>query len=189
MKRFRAFLFLAFCLSLPGPSAIAEMVHYIDEQGKMHFINTETSHIPEKYRSQIADQIPAISQGREAMEAAAEARRQAKLLAPTTPVANPRNSVPTGKAKAPLVEVFVGMDCPECDRWESTLRKNRVPYARYDVKYHPHGQEVYSKMSSPLPFTMIGNEMIQGEDIERLLSLLKSPQKTTEPKSEERGTP
>ncbi len=42
-----------------GPSAWAVMVHYYDEQGRIHWVNTDHMKVPAKYRSQVQSQLEA----------------------------------------------------------------------------------------------------------------------------------
>ena len=158
--------------------AKAEMVYYVDEQGKTHYVNTETAKIPEKYLPQIKDQMQQISKDRLDMEAAEEAKRQESLRNPAPiPASTPSNNSTTSQASSDkLAQVFVSMNCPACDQWVAILVQNKIPFARYDVDYHPYGQEVRAKIQAEVPFTMIGQEVILGQDIDKVMSLIgKSP--------------
>ncbi len=181
-------LILLVCFFLPASRLSAQMVYYVDEQGKVRYVNIETTKVPDKYLPQVREQLQQVSKEQQAIQAANEVKRQAALV----PSANPPKKSGAAGTKVPspnLVEIFVKIDCPECDRWEETLRQNRVPFVRYDVNYHPHGVEVYRKVSGNLPFTMIGNALIFGEDIDKVLSLLKSSQNEQPLETEEMADP
>ena len=79
---------------------MAEMVHYIDEQGKIHFVNIENTRVPDKYLPQVMEQLQQIDKDRQAVEAQAEAKRQESLL----PSASPANtkSPPTDRKSTRL---------------------------------------------------------------------------------------
>ena len=103
------------------------------------------------------------------------------MLAVTGHPALASSSTPqTGPSAATLasqdvnVEIFVTSWCPYCKKLESFLKKNNIPYTRYDVEADAKGAEIFDKIGGTgVPVTRVGNEVIHGYDPDRILEAIK----------------
>ena len=89
----------------------------------------------------------------------------------------PKKEPVTGASIAPAdgVEVFVTSWCPYCNQLESFLKKENIPYTRYDVERDAKGAEIFEKIGGAgVPVARVGNKVIHGYDPERILEALRS---------------
>lgn len=147
---------------LAALSAKAEMISYVDEDGEMHYVNTDFAKVPGKYRQQI-----------EGDTAADNSTLNKKVAAPQS-----EELATVSKNKEPSVEILVSLDCPDCHKLAILLKAHKIKYLRYDVDQHPYGKELYAKIGGNLPITKIGDEIIYGPDITKIASLLRKNKAT-----------
>ena len=141
-------------------AAEAKMISYVDKAGEMHYVNTNFSKVPPEYQDQVEEQV-------------SEENNMEGTL-PEEPVKKPK----TEKIE-PLVEVLVTLDCPDCRKLELLLNAHKVTFHRYDVMSHPYGKELYEKIGGNLPITKIGDQIIYGIDIKRIVSTIQENKKET----------
>ena len=144
----------------------AKMVYYFDEAGKIHYVNTDYSKVPDRYGPQVRRQLEKIK------APAAEPIEENPKDEPAAEISE-NATIPTAQ---PLVEVFVQPDCLECRKLEINLKAKKIFYKRYDINYDHYGQQVYAQINGELPFTRIGEEIIYGNNIKRIEEILKQPE-------------
>lgn len=141
----------------------AAMVHYIDESGKRIYINTDYAKIPDRYLDQVKDQLNMLEPSVENPTPAPEINPASQAAAAPTP------------KEPPKVEVFVGLDCKECQMLEFRLRSQKIKYYRYDVHMHPYGKEFYAQHGGgTLPLTRIGDRVIEGNDYKTIMTIIEN---------------
>ena len=141
------------------PLVKAEMVSYVDENGEMHYVNTDFAKVPEKYRHQLEN---------EAVENSIPANPETTL-----PQTAPQPIQPLMGNQGAPVEILVSLNCPDCQKLEILLKAHKVSYLRYDIDTHPRGKELYEEIGGNLPITKIGEKIIYGVDIKSIVSTLK----------------
>lgn len=60
MRSYSIFLFIAFSIIFVPITSEAAFVNYTDTNGKVHYVNTDYSRVPEQYLNQVADQLKKI---------------------------------------------------------------------------------------------------------------------------------
>lgn len=158
-------------------SAPAELVSYIDDQGEMHYVNTSFSKVPEKYLSQIEEQLnpPAVEN---------EAPAPQPDLKPETKTGDITQSLP---APDP-VEVLISSDCTDCQRLLMLLTAHKIEFSTLDVNTNPRGQELYAETGGELPITKIGTETIPGLDTRTIASIYHAQRKKGKKTDNQTGT-
>ena len=138
--------FITFLFVFAGV-AQAKLVRYMDEEGIIHYVNTDYTQVPPQYRWQV-EKPPA----NEAEENASDLPANAEVsLPPETPP----------QPQAQLVELFTRRDCQPCRLLELKLKGGLFPYVAYDVDIHPIGRQVYEELGGDLPFVRVGKKIIR----------------------------
>lgn len=84
-----------------------------------------------------------------------------------------RDTVPAAKNK-PVVEVYLTMWCPYCRKMESFLKKNGIPYRRYNIEADQAANRRYQAMGGGgIPLTRVGDYIIRGYDPQAVLRALR----------------
>ena len=155
--------------------AQAIMVQYIDEYGKVHYVNTDYANVPQKYYYQVKDQIEKAAKKTDAEKAAANpspVKTPEPEPTPAPPPIDPEAEEET-KKEPKKVELFVGADCSQCYLLESVLRQRKIVYQKYDIGSDP-GREKYHELGvRELPVTKVGSKVILGFDLNGIFTALK----------------
>ena len=73
------------------------------------------------------------------------------------------------------VEVFVTSWCPYCKKLEAFLKKSKIDYTRYDVEADAKAGTEFDRLGgSGVPFTRVGNEVIEGYDPQKVLAAIQA---------------
>ena len=140
-------------LTVSAP-AKADLVSYIDENGEMHYVNTNFSKVPEQYLDQIKQQKEP-SETEQKQPSPSPGQSDQGHLAD-----NPEKDLP------PPVEVLVNAGCLDCKKLELLLKAHKIPYFAFDVDKTDRGKTLYQQMDGgALPITVIGTRTIYGIDI------------------------
>jgi len=126
-------------------NASAEVVHYQDDTGKHHYVDSPTK-VPERYRSQLEGQqsLPPISRAQPGRENLYEQKSYPQAA-----------SVP--------VEIFVTSWCPHCRELEAYLRERQISFARYDIEENAAGRARYEQFGGGgVPVIRIGRSVLHG---------------------------
>jgi hypothetical protein len=161
-----------------------EMVHYVDENGKVHYVNTDYQRVPPQYSNQVQSQLRKDTP----ITDASPDEEQKEESQPTTEPAI--EEVPS--VSAIDVDVFVSADCEECPRLLQELAIQKVSYHRYDVVEHSYGRRMLIQYPGALPFTKVGNLIIRGSNTKDILSAIAIVQKRWEiqqPQAVDAGVP
>ena len=143
----------------------AQVIQYVDRNGKTHFVSAAEK-VPAEYRSQVehAKELPPIS------------RYAADMKPPSG-----RSSDDSGYAASsekPKVEIFVTAWCPYCKQLEAYLKAHRIDYTRHDIEKSAAARMMYEELGGGgLPTTRIGSTVIQGFDEQAIGSAIKAAQK------------
>ncbi len=150
--------------------ADAAFVSYKDTSGKIHYINTEYTKVPDQYLSQVEDQLKKIE---------ADKTKNNFINIPdqniNAPIGWMPNNIQSQEAEniAKVVEVFYKTDCEECMRLRVRLDANKINYSLYDVENSSPGMEFYKTLpNTQLPITRIGKTIIYGNDINAIKNVL-----------------
>jgi len=145
------------------------MVHYIDERGKIHYVDTDYSKVPERYRDQVAGQL------------AAEEKKAGHSPAALPPGAGGEattgrtNNVILSSGSGLQIDLFVKPACVECAFLEIFLNSERIPYDRHDVTQDPNAKKMFAELGSPpVPVIKIGSRVISGFQAAEIQSAIKS---------------
>ena len=148
------------------------MVRYVDERGRVHYVNTDNSKIPEQYREQVE---PKPLQ--ESEESSKENSLTNSLLTPAEPTSPPDT---TSIASLPeyKIEILLTFDCQNCIQLLNFLKAHNLNYIPYDIQNSDVGKEKYREVGGgELPITMIGDEIIKGYDLKRIYDILARDKK------------
>lgn len=160
------FLFLFFAL-LIIPSEAA-FVSYTDINGKKHIVNTDYNKVPDRYLSQVEEQLKKIK------NSTPEAGVPENL-----PPANEQQTLETDQKTPGLntpVEVFVKTNCQDCARLLALLDVHKIKFSSYDVENSQVGIDFYKTSgNAELPITRIGPSLIYGNDINAIRNVLNPP--------------
>lgn len=175
MQFIKYILSLGISLILISP-AHAIMVKYVDEFGKIHYVDTDYTNVPEKYYYQVKDQIekakkddastsPADEKSivKTSLEKKSETEQQPPfILSPAV----------TQKEQTKQVELFVKTDCSQCFLLESVLRQRKIIYQKYDIE-SDLGRDKYRALGvHEVPVTKVGSEIIVGFDLNGIYTAL-----------------
>jgi len=178
------FLLIIFFIS---SSAKAEIVSYRDNNGNVHFVNTDYSSVPEEYRDRVKkskvtgtettmeptsiDDPKNIKKISEILEklGSIKAKKENKNSSGTKKT----EEEPTNEEST--VEVFSSEDCVECVFWETFLRSENISYIKYDINTDPEARRRYEEFKTKiLPITVIDDTVIEGLKHGVLLSIIYS---------------
>jgi glutaredoxin len=143
MKLFRTALLL---LLLVLPCLVnADIVSYIDERGRKHYVDS-LERVPEQYRpaAEASKPLPKIN----------------KFNFQLDNYGNPAASIPSGS-----VELYLTSWCGYCKAAESYLKEKKVSYKRFDIEKDPSAKKVYDRIGNGgIPVIRIGSQVLQGFD-------------------------
>ena len=141
------------------------MVHYMDENGEIHYVNTAVARVPERYMDQVRPQLEAEE------EAQAKEKEAASAANPSGNQANPGDAIP-GKPKI-VLDVLMKPHCRGCMRLFAQLRVNNIFFRSHNVESR-EGRELYEQYKDlQLPITIVGNQAVSGPDILKIKQLLR----------------
>ena len=138
--------------------AQAEVVKYIDENNRTHYVES-LERVPEQFREQAshAPPLPKINK------------------VPGSPlVAGPIRSGSGAGKKRHKVEIFVADWCPHCRALEKHLKSQNISYTRYDVEHNSRGIKEYQALGGGgIPIIRIdGSNVLRGFDPSALSAAL-----------------
>ncbi len=151
--------------TVPG---YAVMVHYYDENGKIHYVNTAVAQVPPRYMDQVRPQLEAAERAQ-----AEKAEEQA-----TSEIDVPEESG-EGESQTPnppqiVLDVLTSSHCRGCMRLFAQLRVNKIFFRSHNIETSARGKELYQQYQGmPLPITIIGDEAVSGPDILKIKELLE----------------
>ena len=148
----------------------AVLVHYVDDDGKVHYVNPHLSKIPQKYLQQVRPQLEALKP-KAVMTAVNAATNAENTPATEEPVSPPPKEV----------EIFIDDNCAACILLQQQLTQNQIPYKRFHVQYDPYAQKIFAEKKGNPPVTKIGNIFVYGNDI---AAIRKAMGKTEWPENE-----
>lgn len=140
----------------------AEMVRYVDESGRPHYVNTEYSTVPEQYRPQVEAQLKAQKEKEQGinqpMPLTADEIKEPVSQAP-----------PAGQKKD--IALFIKKDCAQCMLEAAILNKEGAVFTTFDIET-AEGKAEYEKIGSPnLPAAKIGDKIVLGFNPSKVLAL------------------
>ena len=144
----------------------AVMVHYYDENGQIHYVNTAVARVPERYMDQVRPQI----------EAAELAQDEAKE---DTPMVSSDGLTAAANGQTPvrpkiILDVLITSGCKGCMKLFSQLRANKIFFRSHNVETSSIGKQLLQQYNNmPLPITIIGDQAVSGANILRIKEILK----------------
>lgn len=141
------------------------MVYYHDEQGKIHYVNTDFAKVPDKYMYQVIGQLdePKLTPAKEEVEVS---------VSPT-----PANQPPEPKKQTASVKVYVSDTCGEaCSSFELALQVRNIVYQRVDITKDPEGKKLYEMTggTAPLPITCVNvTKCLIGPNVVKFINTLQ----------------
>ncbi len=165
------------------------MVSYIDEKGKVHYVNTEHAKVPERYQNQIFPKPKRNlnqEEGREEEKVESETPALGNILIPVTAPEEPANQN-ANISNYDLAEILVSEDCSDCSNLELFLNANKVRFVKYDIS-EKTGQQKYQEVGEgELPITILGEKVIKGFQIKTIYDTLVKDKKITQPQKSNEG--
>lgn len=113
-------------------SAQAKMVHYTDEKGKIHYVNTDYAPVPARYRAQVKDQL------------ASEEQAQPVSAETDSPAAIKGKASDTPPASDCRLTVMVLVDGNQAHVTKQ-LKERNIPFVVHDVGSEP-GRTFYKNL-------------------------------------------
>ncbi|HOY09524.1 MAG TPA: hypothetical protein PLB05_05545 [Candidatus Omnitrophota bacterium] len=166
MKKIFSILIMCFWLT-QTTAAYAVMVHYYDENGKIHYVNTTVAQVPQRYMDQVRPQLEAAE------------RAQAEEKKEDVPLMGGGQNLDEGDAQTAnppkvILDVLMTSHCKGCMRLFSQLRVNKIFFRSHNVETSPRGKELYQQYQGmPLPITIVGDQAVSGPDIIKIKQLLE----------------
>lgn len=165
--RIKMAILLLAIISLSTLTVHARMVYYHDEEGKIHYVNTDFAKVPEQYMYQVLPQLEQPEPPPEQPET------------PNVPAA------PIFVKNAPIkkkieLDVFIADGCDECTQLEVMLRSRKILYNRHDVNTDPLGRKLLEEQGQKLrlPLTTLKGKSVVGADIRKIVDMVKEEEKT-----------
>ncbi|OGX06404.1 MAG: hypothetical protein A2Z88_07025 [Omnitrophica WOR_2 bacterium GWA2_47_8] len=166
-----------------GNASFAKMVQYVDEQGKIHYVNTDISKVPEAYRYQVEDQLEEkTAEGQD--ESAPQAENEETEAPKDSEAASADLPFPGMKEAKSLtavpqisktVEFYTSSNCTECIFIEALLKSKNVDYDKYSVDDKGIGEEKFRLLGGgTVPTTKIGGVVIEGTDGNKIQDALQT---------------
>ncbi len=144
--------------------ADAAFVSYKDTSGKMHYINTDYTKVPDQYLSQVEDQLKKIEADKAKNNFVNFPGQNTNIPTPGWIPSDDQDQQPQNTNK--IVEVFYKTNCEECMRLRVLLDANNIQYSLYDIENSFPGIEFYKMMqNAALPITRVAGAIIHGNDI------------------------
>ena len=148
----------------------AEMVKYIDENGKIHYVDTDYGKVPDRYKHQIK---------------ATETKQETKVTettapnVPALPVLQQMTTQQPPQIKS--VEIFVSANCPKCMFIESIFKNANVKYSRYDINTDPAARKRYTELNvNAIPVIIIGSQVMTEFDTNKFFAAIRSAESSKE---------
>ncbi len=161
---------IAFLLFTLCASSEAKMVRYVDEQGKVHYVNTNFSKVPERYREQVEPKKTST----ESPESPKENNPiDNPPSPPKTTSPSPNNELSTSSPQDYQVEVLVNFDSLDCVKLVNFLESHNISYIPYDIQNSDIGRQKYNQVGKgEIPITIMGNEIVKGYDLKKVYNIL-----------------
>ncbi len=160
---------ISLCLIFNGINpATAALVHYFDEQGQIHYVDTDYANVPPQYLSQVQEQLEKAEQKTEEQSASPAQ----KIKKPEVSVEKrPEPEPPSTPSK--IVEFYTNQTCGQCPMLEALLKRAKnIKLTVFDVDT-VEGQKKYTELGvNNIPVTKIDSTIIVGLEIEKILSAL-----------------
>ncbi len=163
-------LLLLVFLHNPG---YAEMVHYFDENGQIHYVNTAVTNVPEKYMNQVRPQLEKARQ-QEGESNVTEKKEEAQnSMDMGTELFEESDAAPEPPDRI-VVDVLRKADCKSCLKLFSVLRQSKILFQSRNVDIDPRGKELYEKYPDmELPITVVGDQAVSGLDFFKIKQLVR----------------
>ncbi len=150
--------------------ASAELLKYIDESGKIWYVD-RISVIPEKYRIQFDKKVD--SENREKTTPVFSPRTEPPFLSTINAGSSQDSSGETIRDNKQLVEIFVTSGCPYCQKLINFLNSNNITFRKYDIENESYGKQLYAQIGGQgVPVTKIGSRVISGYDPDAISAAL-----------------
>ncbi len=157
------FIFLLLTLVFLVKQSDAAFVSYKDKSGKIHYVNTDYTKVPDEYLKQVEEQLKKIE------DTKAKFNPPGNFSAPTTPFptfSNASNQANPAYEPEISAQVYIKRGCDDCMRLRVLLDAHKIKYSMHDIEASTEGMEFYKNMqNAPLPITRIGPKVIFGIDI------------------------
>jgi len=159
-----------------GTNLQAEMVKYVDENGKIHYVDTDYGKVPDRYKHQIKAKEIKTEEVKE------EAKPEEASATPVPALTNPQAVTAPSTVKAKSVEMFVNSDCPKCLLVQSALNNSNVVYTTYNIETDPEARKRYESLNtSVLPVLIIGGSQVMTEfDVNKFFTAIRSGSSSTD---------
>ena len=149
-----------------GASEPTGIVKYVDRDGRTHYVDS-IEKVPEQYRGKAvnADNLPRIN--RLDISVGSKGSNEPSIPA----MVSRAISLPNKSSKK--VELFVTSWCSFCQQMESFLRKEGVPFTKYDIEKSSTGAALHAKLGGGgVPVTRVGTQVIRGYAPDEVMSAL-----------------
>ena len=169
-------VFLGAIIALVPRPCVADIVSYVDEQGRVHYVDS-IDRVPEKYRRQAEARPTPQAINKFDFQLDRYVPKKAKTPSPRAEKlqrAAPHEQ-PAATTSRPRVEIFVTSWCPYCRALEGFLASRGIAYTKYDIEKSPQARAAHARLGGGgIPVTRIGSEVIRGFDKARLLEVLNT---------------
>ncbi len=154
------------------------MVSFKDEKGQIHYVNTDYSKVPEKYRAQIEEGKKERQTSKE--EGMADQNPlDLSELKQSSAVEYQVFEKKKGLKNLPI-KVFTSTTCADCHKLITLLRANHIPFETYHVGHDQKAKQLFEQVGTGiLPLTQIGLDWIPGYEPKKILNLMKSYEEQT----------
>lgn len=156
-----------FC-GIDSPIA-SDLFQYKDGEGRDHFVDSPEK-IPERYRdSTFTTKVTA------GISTVAGGNDNANLNSSTLRM--DRSPKPHNRIGPKRVEIFVTEWCSYCRALEADLKKEKIPFLKYDVEKSARGRALYEQIGgSGYPVTRVNSKVIiKGYALDKIKSALNAP--------------
>jgi glutaredoxin len=154
-----------FCLCLSGMTAYAEVYHYTDSKGAVHFVD-DISRVPEQYRGQMknAQALPDVNvvgrPGPVTYESSTQSVDQ-----------SPRKTT----SYSGTVEIFMTSWCGYCKKLATFLDTKGIRYTTYDIEKDSSANKTYRELGGRgVPLSRIGSTVVRGFNPEAVLRAVEN---------------
>jgi len=158
------------------------MVRYTDEQGQLHYADTDYTHIPDRYMDQVQPQLDKVKKEKQEQEKKDEEKPKG-IPEPAKP--SPETE-PSSHVGPPEVTVYTSKRCLSCNELYIKLVANGVP-AKLVAVESPEGKDFYSEQGGDLPLTTVDGFIVRGNNPDQIISLYN--QKVHEARSDAVSSP
>lgn len=162
---YKTLLLLTFfiCGFLPGTTQIAdaEIFQYVDDAGKVHFVD-QAKKVPPQYKEQLKNNkpLPKIT-------------KVPSIYPDVDPNATANKDYLYSRKND--VELFVTSWCGYCRKLESWMAENKIKHKVYDIEKDAKGRKLYNQLggTGSVPMTRVGKEVIMGYNPGAIKAALK----------------